>query len=958
MLNCSFSELSALIDAVAARRADPDAINTWASECFGDIIAQKQLDIVQECVRYVWKDASEALAGDEPVTAVRRIEALIRLCLAMELPEAAAGFHRELGRRFGELRWWGRAAEALRHALLLIGESQPEEGLRIRSELISFLRRDRRFDEAIEEIESQKRQSQPLHLCPFTIDALVEQSLTLHQAGRDGALIAAEEAVTLARMWPSITPGQPRCDLAFVLRNLGIIARLKSNASLSRQALIEALELERVSENKSNEALTLSELGLTADAAGDRPEAARLLRLATDLVPNDPRAARWLSLATLWSGNPADIPLPLDTGKTDPENINHTGLSLLRWLFARINTSDRPAGDAPRQAEALARTLLNRCLRGRHVDLEPSMRQCLSLAALLRGDFRTAVQQCWRIIALEQRQQRSVEGWKARYLLVQVLRAKGSPDTDFVLQNAIIVGLQALRDAGSAYDRQTIADDLARLYGLFAELASGSDEWDLLVERTEMSRGRNIRDWIEAVDAARVAGLDEAQEQALSDLRAAEVEYDAVLSSGTADALTIQRLNHRRSATRHQLQTLIPGYDGFRSPLAAPLAFPNLAGKLASWTASSTAVIYLYASREGVSVAVSAPGKVSRAFTGKFLPWKRDDRLAELRRWFDVQALTHYPDWILDRQEMVFDEAAHALFEPCLEMIEATRAHDLLIVPHGELALLPMWGLVDRVPIARSFSIVPSLGVLGILGERGREKFGPLLTVGDATGTLGQTEAEIEEVQRLLGLPMSRAATIADLRQRSSDAVLLHIAAHGRFVATNPWFSGLSLAADGPDTGPFARWETNTGDLIDTYQEGCMRRFTVAEAMSDLALPKCRLAVLAACESGLSRLHGAEEMTGLPTAFLLAGAKSVVASLWKVDDSATAILMRAFYHHYKEGASPSHSLSAARRDLRSTTRQQVLSLLQLPDDDDTVPSVKFPYARPIYSDAFACYGTP
>ena len=71
-----------------------------------------------------------------------------------------------------------------------------------------------------------------------------------------------------------------------------------------------------------------------------------------------------------------------------------------------------------------------------------------------------------------------------------------------------------------------------------------------------------------------------------------------------------------------------------------------------------------------------------------------------------------------------------------------------------------------------------------------------------------------------------------------------------------------------------------------------------ADEIAFLRLEGVRLAVLSACETGLGEVAGGEGLLGIQRGFQIAGARSIVASLWKVNDAATRRLMQEFYTNY------------------------------------------------------------
>ena len=95
------------------------------------------------------------------------------------------------------------------------------------------------------------------------------------------------------------------------------------------------------------------------------------------------------------------------------------------------------------------------------------------------------------------------------------------------------------------------------------------------------------------------------------------------------------------------------------------------------------------------------------------------------------------------------------------------------------------------------------------------------------------------------------------------------------------------------------------GDLLDRWRS---------------RLEDTELVVLSACESHAGRLDPNEGMLALPWGFCFAGARSCIASLWKVDDASTATLMISLYRRMFEGdsLSPCEALHAARKALMAT----------------------------------------
>lgn len=140
----------------------------------------------------------------------------------------------------------------------------------------------------------------------------------------------------------------------------------------------------------------------------------------------------------------------------------------------------------------------------------------------------------------------------------------------------------------------------------------------------------------------------------------------------------------------------------------------------------------------------------------------------------------------------------------------------------------------------------------------------------------------------------SKQATETRFKTFAGEYDIVHLTAHGQLEAEAPLFSSISLTPD----------EDNDG------------RVEVHE-LYDLNLERTKLVVLSACETQLGQRSRGDDIIGLTRAFLYAGASSVIATLWQVDDRATYELMTHFYLHLAATHSPAQALRAAQRITRA-----------------------------------------
>jgi CHAT domain-containing protein len=253
------------------------------------------------------------------------------------------------------------------------------------------------------------------------------------------------------------------------------------------------------------------------------------------------------------------------------------------------------------------------------------------------------------------------------------------------------------------------------------------------------------------------------------------------------------------------------------------------------------------------------------------------------------------------------------LYRDLIEPVEI-RGHlsgkkRIVIVPHGELhavsfaALVGPRGsgqfLVQRFVI----SYAPSATAwIQLARRRPHPTRNGILALAPHESTLPATRYEMRAIRRAYGaravVLTGRNASERAMRERLSGAGTLHLATFGVLNAVNPLYSFVKLAPTAVSDG----------------------RLEVRRVF-DLGLSG-QLVVLSACETALGAgaydlIPPGDDWIGLVQAFLQGGASRVVASLWPVQDRATALLMERFHRSLAAGNAASDALAAAQRQALS-----------------------------------------
>ena len=433
----------------------------------------------------------------------------------------------------------------------------------------------------------------------------------------------------------------------------------------------------------------------------------------------------------------------------------------------------------------------------------------------------------------------------------------------------------------SLLDNDIVQDLYAGLTGLLTAGGNTSEAWQ------SIERGK-ARSFLELLGARGTASADAAPE--LKEIHELEQQVlNAKVELESEDEQTQTRTMRDRNVVQAELYRLekqfaLARQQAFLGKTRAgqSIALGSIALDAAQKLLPPKTTLLEYAFlRDGVTAFV-----VTRSGT-KQLRWQLDAKDLEHKVKDDLLPLLAYHSSDADVNAKLA-AVSRLLIDPVAKSLPRENER-LIIVPTGYLNYLPFEAL--KLPDGRSMvdaftiSYLPSASTLQFIGARK-----PLLS-SLFLGAIGNVSVEgaptlpgtLTEVDAIAKLEPGATRVIGEdfTHDRAREALtrydVVHFATHGDVDSNAPLFSA----------------------VLTSPGEHAQSRLWLYEIQA-LKL-RAALVVLSACQTGKGRVRGGDEVAGFTRTLLLAGADTVVASLWDVSDKSTAELMEGFYRSLRAG---------------------------------------------------------
>ncbi|MEE4310804.1 MAG: CHAT domain-containing protein [candidate division KSB1 bacterium] len=498
--------------------------------------------------------------------------------------------------------------------------------------------------------------------------------------------------------------------------------------------------------------------------------------------------------------------------------------------------------------------------------------------------------------------------WRALKSQADIYRSKGENLRAVELYESSISVIERMRARIKVEEFQSgFIDDKLDVYGDLIELLLAMNSTEDALGVVERAKSRNFLDMLANRDISFKgngdAELIERGREIQEKLTKAGDELGILRAR--VDELTVSE-KEKRDSLEDEVASLRDAYEAYLIELKqknAELADlvtvePKSIAEIRRGLPGGSGIVEYHISGERLHIWIVSKDVVASATIGV-----KDSSLTE-----DVRSFRH------DIENQLSVENRAKLLHRIL--IEPIRKHlggieHLIIVPHKSLHYLPFAALMEEdgtYLIDRySISFAPSATVFDICMKKGdryieeawESRFLALGNpdLGNPALELPFAEKEIQSIRMSydnVNSYLNSDATESAFKSNVGNANIVLLSCHGEFDAVNPLFSALLL----------------TGDAVN---DGRLEAHEIFELDMDASI-----VAMSACETGLGAIRGGDEVIGLMRSFIYAGSASLLSSLWKVDDLATAVLMKRFFRYMKEpGMSKSEALRQAQRLVRN-----------------------------------------
>ncbi len=763
-----------------------------------------------------------------------------------------------------------------------------------------------------------------------------DNSLEAWPALADGVSIATEqgrirEAFTLAdeAMMHARNCGRPFAYRAaiFTLANLNLTSgRLAEAARLGE----ELLDLARRDKYVQHERSALSILGAVAMRRGDAPKALDYLEQTYKLglragVTGDRITARRLQGATLLDVSHDAAGAVARYQQADEIPDDDPGSKAVTWFG--LGRAHAAAGALQPALEFLKRARDQFKAQGRSDSLGNALAE-LAYTELQAGHVDAALAAATEATQIADSTDDISLSWMAWHVNGRVQEKLGRNETAAAAYEKAVAALVEEMGRGSSDADAEGWLKFGRVREVFSDavdLLFRMGRVDRAVDVAQRSRDAQLRS---KLDPSKIKADQPELQKTLSDVGDAKARAEAAQKAraeelakpeGERNAQRLETLSQIAAQTEGQLRQLLAQLQVKHRNLYAMLAFtPDSVEDLRDALPEDVVVVQYFITSEATYIfTLRKDRKQTRAIK---VPLKGDELSATIDDYLEALR-TEMP-----RAPELGAKLYGWLLAPIDDELKA--AHTVLLVPFGKLHYVPFQALntldADGTPhyaIEKFRMGYLSSRTLYKLAKAHQKEAGTLLAFANPDGSLLGARAEMESVMRN-GFPTAKVLYEKDAVKDSffklaSSYRIIHFATHG-IVTSDPTTSYLKMADA----------ELTVNDIIG---------FEGLEGRTDLI-------VLSACQTALEKGQKTEdEPISIASAFASAGAPSMVASLWSVNDESTRELMSRFYEGLKQGG-------ANGMDTLESLRQAQLAVMRIELNGGR------PYEAPRYWAAFELVG--